>query len=642
MSDSARPKRWMDPEAKPFLAGVAHGLIFALSWIVAFPGLGIWPLVVVGPAALARVAMRTPRPLRTALGAGLGSIPLWAWSHAFIIKISALGYAPLVIHLAVFPALFVWLCARGRRAMPDLPCWVLLPVMWMGIEVLRGEILWSGHPWFLVAHPLIPLGVLADYASVVGVYGVGAIVMASIGWGFDVVHWTPSKDPASVKRGKHLRSMGIVGALVFFLGAALMWPYLGEDRDTILVGVVQTNVPQDNKMQWSLEDRERDLTRFLELTSIAASGTIGGEPRGTPDLIVWPETMFPGHFGLDPETIETLRNEGIALQGRPATAMHDALVAHQGAMGIPMVVGGVASDGLRFGIDEETGLLLAEQDAVYNSAFVIVDGAVSTDRYDKMYLTPFGEVMPYISAWPWLESKLLDLGARGMAFDLEAGLDSAPLTIPLAEGGTREAQDLALAAPICFEATNTQVCRDLVYTNGERRARLLVNLTNDGWYSWYAGGREHHLLHARWRCVELGTPMIRAANTGISALIDARGKVIARGVNMPEERPAIGSEGVLYGQLRLPEPEERTIYAQLGNALGWSLLGAMIVLIAMTFRATSRGREGAAGEREGPELRLVGGDASADESGSDVPNRESSQRENADGSDPADAPPRDE
>src|SRR5690606_20027530 len=197
---------------------------------------------------------------------------------------------------------------------------------------------------------------------------------------------------------------------------------------------VQTNIPQDNKIGWPIEERVRDLLRFLELTEQAASAG--------PDLIVWPETMFPG-FTLEPRALEIAREAGLGqdtkLPGRPrieAAWLADILLETQQRLGIPMLVGAIAV--------EEMTVDPVDFGAQYNSVFAISGGQIAPQRYDKVHLTPFGEVMPYISNFPALERALLDLGAGGMSFGLSHGASAHGLTVPI--GG----EPLNIATPICF------------------------------------------------------------------------------------------------------------------------------------------------------------------------------------------------
>ncbi|MEE9129014.1 MAG: apolipoprotein N-acyltransferase, partial [Phycisphaerales bacterium] len=198
----------------------------------------------------------------------------------------------------------------------------------------------------------------------------------------------------------------------------------------------------------------------------------------------------------------------------------------------------------------------------------LVDGDPPYQRYDKHFLTPFGETMPYISAWPWLEQRLLALGAEGMRFNLDSNPQIKRLRLDWND------QTLRLATPICFEDTVAWLCRKMVYTNGAKTAEVLVNLSNDGWFGVSASGRRQHVQIARFRCVENRVPMVRAANTGLSVVIDSRGKLIDQ---IGEGRyGAARTQGTLLAEPLLDS--RSTLYGRLGDVWAWLCLIGTFVL----------------------------------------------------------------
>ncbi len=250
---------------------------------------------------------------------------------------------------------------------------------------------------------------------------------------------------------------------------------------------------------------------------------------------------------------------------------------------IPIFVGATRYEGFR--IDRDGDLMNYRHDARFNSVFVVRNGEVLDTTYDKQHLTPFGEVMPYISEWDWLERMMLGLGAGGMTFDLDAGTRPSVFDVTaesMTVGAARpvEPETIRLVAPICYEATVGAVCRDLVFDGGNRRADAMLNLTNDGWFYDKAGGHELHLMMARWRCLELGTPMVRAANTGISAMIDGFGQVLAS--LEPDEAGILVTYVPYHGGL--------TPYTRIGDALGWICLAGAIFGLAASYLPMQTGR----------------------------------------------------
>jgi apolipoprotein N-acyltransferase len=198
---------------------------------------------------------------------------------------------------------------------------------------------------------------------------------------------------------------------------------------------------------------------------------------------------------------------------------------------------------------------------------------VDPHRYDKIELTPFGEVLPYLGSWSWLREWGKDnLGAAGMLFDLTPGMHETVFTLRTAAGAEYHA-----VTPICFEATRARLCRRLVRRAGPGPV-VIINLTNDGWFSGFDPAREQHLLAARWRCIELGVPMVRAANTGVSSAIDPRGRVTDRGTSAGDYRV----DGTMTAEVVMGT--HSTIYSHVGDVFGWASMLATLAFVALPRR----------------------------------------------------------
>ena len=562
---------------RAFGLGLAGGLGHAALMTPAFPPLSWWPLAFVAALPLFLVAWRADRPWARALGATLGVAPMWAFLHWWIFDVSALGAPFLVAYLSLYAGAFTLLASRVRARLPRAPAFVALPLLWAALEVVRAEALWDGYPWYQLAHPTIEWAGFAGLASLVGAT---ALSEAAALPGATAVDW--------ITRRRRSRWAGVVAcaavaALALTLGGAGA-PAPPEGTPTAGVAVVQTNTPQSVRGRWSAQDRVDQFAALRDLTREAAAA----DPA--PDLIVWPETMFPG-LSLSPEHVEAERAVGLAFPdiGLATHAFADALLELQTEVGIPMLVGAIGAEGVRPAPPDAGGFPI-ERDRVFNSVFLVEGGRVAPKRYDKMELTPFGEVMPYISAWPWLEARLLALGARGMSFDLDAGREAAWFETPAAGGALR------VVTPICFEATSPGLCARLAGAP-PTPPHLMINVTNDGWFGGSPHGRESHLLHARWRCVELRTPMVRAANTGVSAMIDGRGRVVALGPGGLPGRRA----GVMLARVPIEAapPGAGTAFARVRPWPEVLLVGAGALLVGATF--LTRRPPAPRTEDEGPE-----------------------------------------
>lgn len=561
---TAPPKWW---------AFILAGLCYSVFTALAFPPAGVWALSVFAPVPLVWAGCRASgRGIRGALLTALGVIPLWVYEQAWLWDVTRAGYPLIVLYLSAYAALFVFLFAavrgvwlpRGRRS-PLLPAFVVAPIVWTAIEVFRGEVALTGYPWYLAGHPLIEAPALAAPAALFGAYFVSFLLVALAGAIADAAGWMGGR-----------RGLGGIGAACI-VGLWAITGLIGRP-DTprgpnVAIALIQTDVPQDNKKAWTLEDRLRDWRDFVELTQDAA----GGQPK--PDLIVWPETMFPGE-GLNAEYRDAVAR---ILEARrqnpettPATYFISRLLELQAEIGIPMVVGEEAVEGFRLDPTEDGKEKIA-YDRRFNSAFIVERGRIRDERYDKIELTPFGEVIPYVWRWPKAQAFVERVGAGGMKFDLAAGKDLHVFTLDLSRD-----RRLTFVTPICFEATKSELCRRLVYEEGRRRASLIINLSNDGWFGsvsgwrgFFTGGRRQHLQAARWRCVELGVPMVRAVNTGISASIDHTGKI--RQIGPDGRDPLVPVATAIVTSVHLAGEGSGTVFGRIGNAFGW----AMLVLLAL-------------------------------------------------------------
>jgi len=240
-----------------------------------------------------------------------------------------------------------------------------------------------------------------------------------------------------------------------------------------------------------------------------------------PDLVVWPETAVPA----------LLERAGPML-----AAISEA------ARDAPVVLGIQRTEGPR----------------IYNSLAVVAAGGTVRGVYDKHHLVPFGEYMPF-------GDLLGRFGIHGLAANAGRGYSAGPGPQLIEIAGLGRALPL-----ICYEGV---FARELRAPQG--RPDFLLLITNDAWFGQVSGPYQH-LAQARLRSAEFGLPMIRVANTGVSAMIDATGRVTAR--------IALGEAG--WRDAPLPPPLPATVYARLGDA---PMLALYVALLALSLRRKRRG-----------------------------------------------------
>lgn len=536
------------------LAAAAAG-----AFTVAFPPLDLWPLVPAAPALLALLALRARSRWVAIVPAVLAHLAMWLWLERWLIGVTRPGYPLLAAYLALYAGAFV-VIVRGIGRHPrgaGRPMAVVVPVVWVGLECLRGTVVLNGYPWYLLAHPLVACSPLVQSADLLGTFFVsflaaGLAGAAVDGWRWRTGHLGPRRAATAIAAA--------AAVLLLDLGYG-WWRPTGTSnaRPGPTIVAVQTNLPQDNKISWTREDQVRDVASFLSLTREAYANV-----DGPVDLLVWPETMLPVR-GLEPDTLGRLKT----WQQDQEVAFAQDVFDLGRELRTPMLVGCASYRDLDVDAATQRWVWAAH----YNSAYLL-DGAAVLGRYDKVFLTPFGEVMPYVSAWPWLEDHLLGLGASGMSFTLDAARAPTRLRLPFRGG------DLTLAVTICFEDTVARVCRRAVYERGRKRASLIVNLTNDGWFAGHDEGRARHVQIARFRCIENRVPMIRCVNTGHTVSIDADGRVVG----------TIGTGG--YGEARragwLAAPvvldERSSVYGRIGDAWAWfCLLGTALFALGAVY-----------------------------------------------------------
>jgi apolipoprotein N-acyltransferase len=480
-----------------FAWGVLAALSFALSFPLSERFVAGWPLVFAWPAFFALAVRAAPRPRSLWWTIGLPFFAAFLGQEWWMRHITELGMPMLVLYLAGWTVVLALLVRR----MGDWPMAFALPVALVSIEYLRGSLICSGYAWFFAAHPLVEWTEVAQIAALGGGWLLTALAALVGGAAVDV--FTRRDRARAISPA--VAAIAVIAALGY--GHARIDAHDraadGAERPRLLV--VQTNLPMSNKLAWEPEQQVNDFLAFARQT---IDGAQAAREQGAPiDLALWPETMVPG-VGLEPESLRALTEGNYYPGNRYEEALRDLATRIEA----PLLVGspaylGLRVEGNRFAWDKQ-----------FNSAYFVGPEGLR-GRTDKIYLTPFGEMMPIISNWDWLEAQLLALGAGGMTFDLDAAAVPAQFACAAKSG------EVAIAVPICFEITQPWASRRIVFPEGERAAGVVVNLSNDGWFASSRAGRRQHLQVAQLRAIELGTPVVRCVNTGISASVDAVGRV---------------------------------------------------------------------------------------------------------------------
>jgi apolipoprotein N-acyltransferase len=550
-----------------FMLSLAHAILFALM----LPPFDLWFTAFLAPLPLAWLALNA-RTARIAMSAAfVAQLLMWLWLLRWIVNVTFIGYPALALYLALYGAAFVVLLRflHRTRTIGRLPMAVLVPFVWTAVEFFRGDVLFDGYPWYLLGHPLIAFPLLVQSADLFGTYFISFLVAMFAGAILDVVLLAR---PFNQGRRRTVIASALLGALAMLANVIYGVWRINQSLEPALgprILAIQTNLSQDNKLGWPEEAQARDVPRFIEQTRQAQANV-------NADLIVWPETMVPG-LGFEPDLLENLR----IIRREEFYRWPDAVLALSKNLQTPMLVGIESWVNTKLVHESETRVRV-EREFTYNSS-VLLQGDPPFQRYDKSFLTPFGETMPYISAWPWLERLLLNIGVgANLSFELDSNPDIRIINFqwkPASGGAPAVAR---LATPICFEDTVARLCRRMAYRGGQKRIDAFVNISNDGWFTFSQADRKLHAQIARFRCIENRVPMVRCVNTGMSIWIDSNGRLIA----------AAGGEG--YGVANKPGflaadlkfDSRASWYGRIGELWPWSCLAvtAIAVVWILIFR----------------------------------------------------------
>jgi apolipoprotein N-acyltransferase len=314
---------------------------------------------------------------------------------------------------------------------------------------------------------------------------------------------------------ERIRALAAAVVFVVGIGAWGTWRVadgaLTRQGDPVTVGLIQGNIAQEDK--WKESEARRIFTTYIAMTRDAVR-------RGA-EYVIWPESSTPFSF-------EDPNDDPVA----------DALVRELAReTRVPML----------FGSDQ---VIRAVTPELYNAAFLIAPDGQTAAIYRKVHLVPFGEFFP-LQRWITFVAPLVQRFAPFSAGD-------GPVMLPV---GSHRA-----STAICYEVVFPELSRAAVLAGSE----LLTTVTNDGWYGYTSAPYQHFEL-ASMRAIEQGRYLARAANTGISGVVDPYGRIVAKS--------GIFEQTTVIAQARFLT--SRTVYARIGDAMAY----ASIVLTAAAMAA---------------------------------------------------------
>jgi len=440
----------------------------------------------------------------------------------------------LVGYLAAYVGLFAALVSASTRRWGPAAL-LLAPVFWVGLELARARLL-TGFPWGLIGYTQWRNLAIVQTSAWGGVYLVSFLVVLANA-AFALLLERPAR-----RGDRVLAAAALVIVAAAHAGGRLALRGVGaSDGAPITVAAIQANVAQDRK--WRPEEEEGIVSGLLAMTAQAADD--GAR------LVVWPESSSPIAFrrpirppqgAASPPVIEARRDylDRIGAVTRPKDVT---------------LVAGSVDYGMR------DGRLRA-----FNTAFLVGSGGTLDASYDKVHLVPFGEYVPLGGLLFFVDSMV-----QGAIAGFAAGDRLEPLPTPLGPAATF----------VCYEAIFPELVRTLAGPSV-----FMVNITNDAWFGRSAAPTQH-LAMAVFRAAENRRWLLRAANTGISALVDPAGRVRAS--------TGLMTRTVLLGTLS--PRRDRSLYAATGDLLAWAC--AMLTLLCVAALCAASWRPGL--ERSGAE-----------------------------------------
>ena len=411
----------------------------------------------------------------------------------------------LALYLALFPAVMAVVTSRlitraGAGAL------FFAPAAWVATEFFRGH-LFGGFPWVPLGNSQVTMLPIAQIASLLGVYGVSALV-AFVNAAIAFAVLVPGRP-----RAKALATAAIV------LAAAAGWGTsriadgaLTREGAPLRVGLVQGNIAQEDK--WRPSEAYRIFTTYVAMTRDVVR-------RGA-EYVIWPESSTPFTFERDPVGEKAMRD--LAME-----------------VGVPIL----------FGSDQ---VVTGERESHYNAAFQLAPDGRTAAVYRKIHLVPFGEYVPLSD---WLEVV-------------------PPLVQTLAGFAPFTPGDAMVMLPLGRYVTSTAICYEVVYPSLVREAvnagsQLLTTITNDAWYG-HSSAPFQHFAMASMRAIEHGRYLARAANTGISGVVDPYGRVVVES-RLFEQVGLVAEVRLLSG---------RTLYTAIGDVIAYvaiALLAAALLTV---------------------------------------------------------------
>lgn len=493
---------------RPALLAMLSGLLITLSFPKADLSFLAWIALI---PLLTALEGQSPRNAFK-LGLLCGSVAYAGLLYWVIIVMTEYGHLPLFAGIPLWLLLSGWLalfCGAAAWASALGERFGIKSALMLPLAWVAADylrsLLLTGFPWTMLGHSQYRLLPLIQLSDITGVFGITALIVLA-----NVVLYRIIRALAGAEVPYPAKSAVI---LVLALAGTLGYGFMRLNTpvpatEPLRVALIQGNI--DQSVKWSPAFRETTLDIYTNLSRQAAA-------RQQPDLIVWPESAAPFFFQENSPASDRIRN------------LARELKTH-------LLFGSPAME------------LRTNRPANLNSAFLLGPDGTELGRSDKVHLVPFGEYVPLARLLPFVSKLVHGIG------DFVPGEQIRPLNA----GAT------PLGVLVCYEAIFPELARAYVNVG----SRVLVNITNDAWFG-RSSAPYQHLSMAAFRAVETRTPLVRAANTGITSIIDQNGHI--KGMT------SLFKEAVMLGEVR--SGTASSLYLRFGDLFAQGCLGLTLLLL---------------------------------------------------------------
>ena len=466
----------------------------------------------------------------------------------WVASVSWLGAILLPAYLAVYWGLFGLFAAKIGNPWTGGPPRRILSVafchgaVWAGCELLRGWVI-TGISWNVLGTAFHDMPQLAQAADLFGVVGLSMVLVF---FQAVVLLAVPSR------KWLALGGAAAVLGLVAIYGVVRIHLENGAESTRLKALLVQINIPQEaGRVSWTdLETHQAYEDETLE--ALDALKTPDGElSREWPDWVMWPECALTGRilraddgtwgaWQINQDTISQVRTAG------PFSLIY----------------------GVNELEAERTGdqWVMKEKGRAYNS-LAVMSPSDELQTYRKRHLVIFGETIPFVDSVPWLKKIYEQQAGAEYNGSFTAGESLEPLPVPVGD------RTIGAIPTVCFEDSVPRLTRKFVRPGPQ----VIVNVTNDGWFKQSAAAAQH-FQYARFRAIELRRPMLRCANTGVSAAISSTGSTrhpdTGKSQILTDERGSHFTRGSLLTELKIPLRPGFSLYAVIGD---WGLITLAVV-----------------------------------------------------------------